>query len=272
MFSFKLQYYFLLLVFALGFMSACTPYKLVEEIPEGTHRKRILFRSEPTSSEIFINDIFLGRTPIKTDIWYIGDRTINVKAQPLYPSQYPQNILVKVPRVPAKMTIFMDYNPMAGFEMKKKEGRLGAAGEAGAGELGAFDMLSLKDTIVIKEPVALPIIYFDYDEYYIPDNEKDKLYVLVDLMIKNPLLKLSIHGHADERGTPEYNKVLSTNRALSIFNYLVECDIEPERLRVYGHGVVNIVELDGYRLEYQNDRIVTFRLYWNEFEEPSMDD
>ena len=273
MFSYKIRFFALISVAALCLISACTPYRLIEQIPAGTHRKRIVFRSEPTPTDIFINENYLGRTPIKTDIWYIGERSLNVKAQPLYPSQYPQNIVLKVPRVPDKMTIFMDYNPTKDFELKQKEG--GIAG-VDAGEdpyaVEEFSAASLKDTIIIKEPIPLPIIYFDFDKHYIPEKELDKLYPIVELLLKNPDYKLSIHGHADERGTVVYNKVLSTNRALSVYEYLQASDIEPDRMRIYGHGELTIIERAGYRLEYQNDRVATFRLHYKVFEEPSMDD
>ncbi len=274
MFSCKTKYLILLAIAVLSLLAACTPYKLIEPIPAGTHRKRIIFRSEPTPTEIYINDKYLGLTPIKTDIWYIGDRRINVKAQPLYPSQFPQNIVLKVPKVPNKMTIFMDYNPMKEFAMRQKKGGIGAAADkdADSGEVGVFNLASLKDTIIIKEPIPLPVIYFDLDKYFLRDSEKDKLYPIIELLIKNPLYKISIHGHADERGTMEHNKTLSTNRALTVYNFLLDSDIEPERMRIYGHGELTIVEEKGYRLEYQNDRVVTFRLHFKEFEEPSLDD
>jgi len=69
-----------------------------------------------------------------------------------------------------------------------------------------------------------------------------------------------------------YNKVLSTDRALSVFEFLKDSDIDPDRMRIYGHGELTIIEREGYRLEYQNDRVVTFRLHYKVFEEPSMDD
>jgi len=271
MISLKFRHLFLFAALVLGFLSACTPFSMVEDIPDGLHRKRMLFRSEPTRTEIFINDKYLGITPIQTDIGYIGERTINVKAQPLYPAQFPQNIIVKIPRVPNKMTIFMDYNPLADYVMKQKEGKVGDA-EDDINAVEEFDIFSLKDTIIIKEPIPLPIIYYDFDEYYIRESEEDKLYAVIDLMIKNPLLKLTIHGHADERGTPVYNKVLSTNRALSVYEFLVDSDVEPNRMRIYGHGELNIVEQSGKRLENQNDRITSFRIHWKDFKEPSLDD
>lgn len=270
---------FYLILFALAVItlfSACTPYKLVEELPAGTHRKRIVFRSEPTPTDIYINDNYLGRTPVKTDLWYMGTRRLNVRAQPLYPSQYPQNIVLKIPKVPAKMTIFMDYNPMTEFSMKESKDGVDAA-DAGEmadalGEPEDFSMASLKDTVIIKEPVPLPVIYFDFDEHYIPEDQLDKLDPIVELLLKNPDYLISIHGHADERGTVEYNKVLSTNRALAVYEFMLEHDIEPERMRIFGHGELTIIEKDGYKLEYQNDRVATFRLHYKEFEEPRPED
>lgn len=259
----------------LSLITSCTPYRLAEKIPAGTHRKRMVFRSEPTPSDIFINDNYLGRTPVKTDLWYLGTRRLTVRAQPLYPTQYPQNIVVKIPKVPAKMTIFMDYNPMKDFTMRQKEAALGAAeaGEAGAGgEVEELTFDSLKDTIIIKEPIPLPLVYFDFDKYYLRESEMPKIDPIVELLLKNPMYKLTIHGHADERGTVVYNKELSTNRALTVYNYMLDHDIEPDRMRIYGHGELTIIEEDGYKLEYQNDRIVTFRLHYKEFPEPSLED
>jgi len=273
MLSYKTKFLALLAVALLCLIAACTPYKLIEKIPAGTHRKRMVFRSEPTPTDIFINEKYLGRTPIKTDIWYIGERTLNVKAQPLYPLQYPQNIVLKVPRVPNKMTIFMDYNPMEAFNLQEKMGGIGAAGaDDDPYAISELSMDSFKDTVIIKEPIPLPIIYFDFDEYYIPEKELDKLYPIVELLLKNPDYLISIHGHADERGNVGYNKVLSTNRALAIYEYMLDSDIEPERMRIYGHGELTIIEKEGYRLEYQNDRVVTFRLHYKKFKEPSPDD
>jgi outer membrane protein OmpA-like peptidoglycan-associated protein len=163
---------------------------------------------------------------------------------------------------------------MKDFALQQKERGVEGA-EGGQGDDTAVEELtidSFRDTIIIKEPIPLPIIYFDFDKHYIRETEKDKLYPIVELLLKNPDYLISIHGHADERGTVGYNKVLSTNRALSVYEYLLDHDIAPERMRIYGHGELTIIERSGLKLERQNDRIVSFRLHYKEFNEPSMDD
>ena len=45
-----------------------------------------------------------------------------------------------------------------------------------------------------------------------------------------------IEGHADERGTREYNLALGDRRAVSARNYLVALGINPTRIRTISYG------------------------------------
>ena len=47
---------------------------------------------------------------------------------------------------------------------------------------------------------------------------------------------ISIEGHCDERGTPEYNLALGERRAVSVKTYLVSLGIAPDRLRTVSYG------------------------------------
>ena len=47
---------------------------------------------------------------------------------------------------------------------------------------------------------------------------------------------LTIEGHCDERGTPEYNLALGERRALAVKTYLVSLGIAPDRLRTVSYG------------------------------------
>jgi peptidoglycan-associated lipoprotein len=47
---------------------------------------------------------------------------------------------------------------------------------------------------------------------------------------------ITIEGHADERGTAEYNLALGERRALSARNYLVSLGIPADRLRTVSYG------------------------------------
>jgi len=52
----------------------------------------------------------------------------------------------------------------------------------------------------------------------------------------NPDLKLEIQGHADIRGTAEYNQILSERRAKAVEAYFVSQGIESERMNSVGYG------------------------------------
>ena len=47
---------------------------------------------------------------------------------------------------------------------------------------------------------------------------------------------VSVEGHCDERGTPEYNLALGERRAVSVKTYLVSLGIPPERIRTVSYG------------------------------------
>ena len=51
-------------------------------------------------------------------------------------------------------------------------------------------------------------------------------------MLRNSKITLSIEGHADERGTREYNLALGQRRAESVANYLISNGVKRNRLSV----------------------------------------
>jgi peptidoglycan-associated lipoprotein len=53
---------------------------------------------------------------------------------------------------------------------------------------------------------------------------------------KYPTWMITIEGHADERGTPEYNLALGERRANAVKNYLVSLGVSPDRVRTISYG------------------------------------
>ncbi|MFT3769140.1 MAG: OmpA family protein [Minicystis sp.] len=61
---------------------------------------------------------------------------------------------------------------------------------------------------------------------------------MVSLLVANPTIKsMSIEGHTDNQGTPEYNQRLSDDRANAVLAYLVKKGIDPHRLTAKGYGL-----------------------------------
>ncbi len=59
---------------------------------------------------------------------------------------------------------------------------------------------------------------------------------LVELLAKNPRLKVEVSAHTDNVGSDAYNTKLSERRAQSVVNYLTEKGIKPEALIAKGYG------------------------------------
>jgi outer membrane protein OmpA-like peptidoglycan-associated protein len=59
---------------------------------------------------------------------------------------------------------------------------------------------------------------------------------LVDALKSKTTLCIEIAGHTDNVGTPESNQKLSTDRANTVWNYLVKHGIEPKRVTAKGYG------------------------------------
>ena len=58
----------------------------------------------------------------------------------------------------------------------------------------------------------------------------------MELLQKNPTLKIEIAGHTDNKGDKKYNQVLSQKRAESVVAYLVQKGIATIRLSAKGYG------------------------------------
>jgi outer membrane protein OmpA-like peptidoglycan-associated protein len=85
------------------------------------------------------------------------------------------------------------------------------------------------------------IIYFDFDKYFIRENEKAKMDQVKAELTKNPTSILVIGGHTDSYGTPEYNLVLSQNRNNSVIKYLQKNGIDSNRIQATAYGLTKLV-------------------------------
>jgi peptidoglycan-associated lipoprotein len=90
------------------------------------------------------------------------------------------------------------------------------------------------DQINLEKPLAM--VFFDFDQYNIRDDARQVLEQDSVWLKKFKAAKVLIEGHADERGTEDYNLALGEKRAKSVFDYLVSMGIPPERMKVISYG------------------------------------
>lgn len=85
------------------------------------------------------------------------------------------------------------------------------------------------------------MIYFDLDKSNIRTEAALDLEKILDVLNKNPTMKLDIRSHTDSRATHQYNEALSNRRAKSTLQWLVKNGVAPNRLTAKGYGETQLV-------------------------------
>jgi peptidoglycan-associated lipoprotein len=105
---------------------------------------------------------------------------------------------------------------------------------------------------------ANTVVYFDTDRYNIDAEDSTKLQVQAQYFSQNPSVNFTIEGHADERGTRDYNLALGERRANAAKNYLVSIGIPANRIRTVSYGKERPVALGSNEAAWaQNRRAAT---------------
>jgi peptidoglycan-associated lipoprotein len=115
-------------------------------------------------------------------------------------------------------------------------GSMGAGSAGGAGSATGTTIPSLPSPKEFVETAALRDVYFDFDRYEIRTADKGTLDENARWLKTNQSALLLIEGHADERGTNEYNLALGERRAKATRDYLVSVGIEAGRITVISYG------------------------------------
>ena len=100
----------------------------------------------------------------------------------------------------------------------------------------AEDSLASRDIGDINKNSPFQPIFFAYDSSEIDTAGQQSLNANAELMKKYGTWVITIEGHADERGTAEYNLALGERRAVAARTYLVSLGIPSDRLRTVSYG------------------------------------
>ena len=95
---------------------------------------------------------------------------------------------------------------------------------------------SSPEELAVGSTVVLHDIYFQFDRSVILQQSYKELIDLFNLLQNNPRMKIEIGGHTDDKGSTEYNRKLSENRAKAVADYLTAKGIDAKRLNYRGYG------------------------------------
>jgi len=104
--------------------------------------------------------------------------------------------------------------------------------------------------------VNMSDVLFDFNQATLKPGTKEKLAKVSGILLAYPSLHLSVEGHTDSIGTPEYNMKLSQRRADAVRDYLVSNGINAANIQAVGMGEDNPVASNSTAAGRQQNRRV----------------
>ena len=92
------------------------------------------------------------------------------------------------------------------------------------------------DAVTRATATLTATIYFDYDAADIRGDAKAALDAKLPILRANSGVQIRISGHADERGSDQYNDALGQQRAAAAKRYLTDNGIDAARIAIVSYG------------------------------------
>src|SRR5690606_31816697 len=104
--------------------------------------------------------------------------------------------------------------------------------------------------------LAITTFYFDFDQSELKPEAREALVYHAEQLRANPDLRVRLEGHADERGTTEYNLALGERRAKAVESYLQVQGVAPGQLETISYGESRPVDTATTEAAYARNRRV----------------
>ncbi|MRJ41212.1 MULTISPECIES: peptidoglycan-associated lipoprotein Pal [Idiomarinaceae] len=79
-------------------------------------------------------------------------------------------------------------------------------------------------------------VFFAFDDSRISSEYAQVLAAHADFLVQNPAVSVTVEGHCDERGTPEYNIALGERRAKAVAQYLQNLGVSSSQINTVSYG------------------------------------
>jgi len=86
------------------------------------------------------------------------------------------------------------------------------------------------------DAVLEPLVYFDFDRSTIKSEFASNLDKHAAYLVANPSVSVTLEGHSDEKGTPEYNIALGERRGVAVATYLESMGASADQIKVVSYG------------------------------------
>ena len=106
-----------------------------------------------------------------------------------------------------------------------------------AGGVGQPERMDLEQRLEDPaDPLSQRVVYFEFDRSDIPRQELDTLDAHARFLVENPNVRIRLEGHADERGSREYNIGLGDRRAQAVRRILLFQGVSSDQITTVSYG------------------------------------
>ena len=125
-----------------------------------------------------------------------------------------------------------------GATIEDRSGPAAAAGQEGAQTYGAGETSrgSFSELEDPNSPLSVRVIYFDYDSSDVRPEFRNVVEAHAAYLASHPDVTVSLEGHADERGSREYNLALGERRAQSVKQQMLVLGAASNQIRTTSYG------------------------------------
>ena len=146
---------------------------------------------------------------------------------------------------------------LSGFSKNPSEERLAKGGDIAS--LSSSGISARQRAEITKEEKAaieagLQDVFFGYDQWSLSDAGMEALNGDAQWLKDHPRALMKVEGHADERGTADYNLVLGEKRAKAARSYLIESGVGSKQLAIVSYGKARPFCTDPSESCYQQNR------------------
>ena len=116
------------------------------------------------------------------------------------------------------------------------------------------DVYTGTDTVEYLAKGVPDRVFFATNESILTTRSRDTLRKQAAWLRKNPDINVVLEGHADERGTREYNLALGERRANAAKDYLMTYGVSSDRISVISYGKERPVDSGSNPLSWSKNR------------------
>ena len=125
-------------------------------------------------------------------------------------------------------------------------------------QLSEEELFKQKTLAELNAEMPLADVNFDYDQFTIRDDQRALLQKSADYLRRWTTVRATLEGHADARGTNEYNMALGQRRASAARDYLVSLGIAADRFVTVSKGEEELLCSDDTEACHARNRRVHF--------------